>query len=246
MNEILKLVSNYLDGRPTFPVVRRILNILFNISISAYFLELYHGHYDWFNFTDYKRILDFFIRGNYIVPLIIFVLVHFSISFISKLFFEFFCFFYTNKLHSKILNFEYKPKEISQSISKVQDVSKLVVPVELTPKIMERVYQEIKKIKPEILHDIENKIKDQKRVIESNFYLVFRTIVALIVLKITLADFGNGLFVLSIIFLLASLFFLKLAYWFLDISPTIARKFLSIADSYFEIKLLNEDIESDN
>lgn len=243
MNELLKLVSNYIDGKPTFPAIRRILNVLFNLCISFFFLELYLGQQEWFSILDYKKIIDFFVRGYFFIPLVIYVAVHYSIVFIAMIFFEFLGFFYSKKMQSKILNVEYNPGEISQTISKVQDVSKMVVPVELTPKIIEKVYQEIKKTKPEVVIEIELKIKEQKRVIELNFYLIFRAIITLVVLKITLQEFGNVFFGLTFMLSIGCLFLLKIAYWFLDIAPTIARKYLSIADSYFAIKLLNEEGE---
>ena len=76
MNEVFFIAGDYLKGKSIYPAFRRILNLLLNISISSFIYEKCYGVYSWLNYNDYKGILTFFIKGNFFIPLSIFIVVY--------------------------------------------------------------------------------------------------------------------------------------------------------------------------
>lgn len=88
MNELFLFIGDYLKGQNVYPVFRRILNLLFNISITSFFYEKCYGDYTWFNYYDYKGILDFFIKGGFFIPLSIFLVVYGTTQFLAMIIFS--------------------------------------------------------------------------------------------------------------------------------------------------------------
>lgn len=75
MIERLFLLSDYLNSSNILNSLRRLFNLLFCFSISAFIYKIIFGQYNWYNFNEYILILDFFVNGDFFVPFSIFVLV---------------------------------------------------------------------------------------------------------------------------------------------------------------------------
>jgi hypothetical protein len=98
------------------------------------------------------------------------------------------------------------------------------------------VYQELRNnITPEVFNEIENELKEPKQNLETNFALAFRMVIAITIYFISLPQFGWILYVFTMIALLLGMYVLMIAYRFLDILPTIMRRFHHQAEEYLKL-----------
>jgi hypothetical protein len=131
MNEIFIIVGDYLKGKSVYPALRRMLNLLFDISIASYVYEKFYGTYSWLNFNDYKGILDFFIKGNFFIPFSIFIVVYGTTQFLSLAFFSILNHFKSLKITQEILQFQFKKEAVEERLIEINKVSKYVSPISL-------------------------------------------------------------------------------------------------------------------
>ena len=61
-------LNDYLEGKKVYPVLSRILNLLFVASITSFIFEKFYFKYTWLDISDYKSILDFLIKGRFFIP----------------------------------------------------------------------------------------------------------------------------------------------------------------------------------
>src|SRR5437867_1618468 len=83
MNQLFLVAADYLKGRPVYAPIRRGLNFLFIVSITSFIYQKFYGSYTWYDITNYKAILNFFINGDFFIPLSIYLIVYSFIIFVS-------------------------------------------------------------------------------------------------------------------------------------------------------------------
>lgn len=245
MNEIFIVAGDYLKGNSVYPKLRRTLNLLFNISIASFIYEKCYGSYSWLNYNDYKGVLDFFVKGNFFIPFSIFLVVYGVTQFSSIAIFKIINLFKTVRLTREILLFQFKKETIDENLKGITKASKYVSPSKLTKETMVTLYKELRnKITPEAFNEIEKELKSPKQNLEANFTMAFRMTIAITIYFISLPQFGWKLYVSVMIILVLGMYILMIAYRFLDILPTIMRKFHSHAEEYLEshLKENNEDL----
>jgi hypothetical protein len=236
MNEIFIIAGDYLKGKSVYPAFRRMLNLLFNISIASFVYEKCYGNYYWLNYNDYKGILDFFIKGNFIIPFSIFLVVYGTTQFLSMSFFIGLNHFKTIKKTREILQYQFKKETVDQRLKEIQKVSKYVMPIKLTKNTLLEVYQELRKhITPEAFEEIEKGLKEPKQNLEANFSLAFRMAIAITIYFFSLPQFGWLLYLTAMIVLLVGMYMLMISYRFLGIIPTLMRKFHHQAEEYLKL-----------
>jgi hypothetical protein len=216
------------------------LNLLFNISIASFIYEKCYGDYTWLNYNDYKGILDFFIKGNFFIPFSIFLVVYSLTQFLSLLIFSVINHFKSVELTRKILQYQFQKETIEEKLTEINKVSNIVSPIELTKNNMIEVYQKLRNnITPEAFEEIENGLKEPKINLEANFNLAFRMMIAITIYFFTIPQFGWFLYTIAIIVLIVGMYIIVISYRFLDIFPTLMRKFHHHAEEYFSSQYLN-------
>jgi len=83
MKELFNIASYYIQGKPVYPPIRKVLTVLFITSIASFIYEKIYGRYTWLNYNDYKGFLDFFIKGRFFIPFSIFIVVYGVTQFLS-------------------------------------------------------------------------------------------------------------------------------------------------------------------
>jgi Na+/H+ antiporter NhaC len=236
MNEIFIIAGDYLKGKSVYPAFRRLLNLLLNISIASFVYEACYGKYTWLNYNDYKEILDFFIKGNFFIPFSIFLVVYSLTQFTSIVFFSALNHFKTIKITREIIQYQFKKEAIDERLKEINKVSKYVSPVRLTKNTMLGVYQELRNhITPEAFDEIEKGLKEPKQNLEANFTLAFRMLIAITIYFFSLPQFGWVLYLTAMIVLIIGMYVLMISYRFLDIIPTLMRKFHHQAEEYLKL-----------
>lgn len=80
------LFQEYLEGKDgLFMKFSRLLSPLLSINICSFIWEKYFFKYQWMDITDYRVVLDFFLKGNFIIPLSLFIIVHFTTGVFASL-----------------------------------------------------------------------------------------------------------------------------------------------------------------
>jgi len=207
MTRYLFFIEDYLRGKPVFSIISRMLNILFSISISSFFFEKFYFKYFWLDITDYKTILDFFIKGYFFVPFSIFIVVHFSIESISNVIFGSVTDNNSSKLAKGLIEF-------------FGDWPSLI-----------KWYKRIEKSEsPTHWRKFKKKFLMQKRVIRERFNLAFKAIIVMTIYFFTISYFGWILYILVMMALIIILISLWGAFLFLDALPSVLRSFREKAE----------------
>jgi hypothetical protein len=228
MNEIFIIAGDYLKGKSVYPAFRRLLNLLFNISIASFIYEKFYGNYTWLNYNDY----------NFFIPFSIFLVIYGTTQFLSISIFSVINHFKSVKLTREILQYQFKKETIDERLKEINKVSKIVSPIRLTKNTMLAVYQELRNhITPEAFEEIEKGLKEPKQNLEANFSLAFRMMIAITIYFFSLPQFGWLLYLTAMFVLIGGMYILMISYRFLDIIPTLMRKFHHQAEEYLRLHL---------
>jgi hypothetical protein len=245
MNEIFIIAGDYLKGKSVYPAFRRMLNLLFSISIASFIFEKCYGNYTWLNYNDYKGILDFFIKGNFFIPFSIYLVVYSLTQFISIVFFWAFNHFKSLKITREILQYQFKQDNIDEHLEKINQVSEHVSPIQLTKSNMLELYQELRKhVTPKAFEEIEKGLRGLKQNLQDNFTLSLRMLLAITIYFNSLPQFGWVLYLLALWVLTLGMYVFMISHCFLDILPTLMRKFHHQAEEY--LKLQTSKANDDN
>lgn len=236
MNEIFIIAGDYLKGKTVYPAFRRILNLLFNISIASFIYEKCYGHYTWLNYNDYKGILDFFIKGSFFIPFSIFLVVFGVTQFLSITTFSLLNHFKTIKLTREILHYQFNKETVDEGLRELNKASKIVSPIRLTKNRMIEIYKELRtSITPEVFDEIEKGLTEPKQNLEASFILAFRMTIAITIYFFSLPQFGLLLYLTALTVLIIGMYILLISFRFLDIIPTVMRMFHNQAEEYFKM-----------
>jgi hypothetical protein len=235
MEDIFVIIGDYLKGKSIYPSLRRLLNLLFNISIASYIFEKYYGEYKWLSISEYQKILDFFIKGHFFIPFSIFVLVYSFTQVASILLFNVVNHFRSIRWTREIILYEIKKETIDERFRDINQLSKFVAPSRLTKTKLLELYNTLKThITPQLYEEMEKGLKEPKQDLENNFNLIFRGWVAITVYFIYLPQFGCVLYLIICLLLIIEMYSLMIAYRFLDILPTLVRKLHTVTEDYLK------------
>lgn len=219
------IIENFLKGKETYPVLRRIVNLLLSLSITSYFFEWIYYPYEWLDITDYKAITDFFIKGFFIIPLLLFVTIHWGIQQLAYVFLVLTVQRKTARWIEKLSELKVKKTDLltASKVASEQLGAKLSKEERLT--WVARLYQYLKaSVDPIQWSQIERKLGVQQAVVKSHFFLLVRLAIALTIYIFVLPHFGLALYVVATILTLAGLSILWYGYLILEILPVVVRK----------------------
>ena len=195
MTEIFNLASHFIQGKPIYVPIRRLLNLLFNLSIASFFYTKFYGAYELMNYYDYKEIFNFLFKGHFFIPFSIFVIVYVFTQFLGTVLFLLFTHFKSVKSQRKILEFKLEKTEINDGLQIISNFSKFLTPVELNPEKMVEFYKEFRsELNVNAFKEFENSIAEPKRNLEANFIFTFRMLIAISIYYFSITDFGIVIF----------------------------------------------------
>ncbi|HAD81539.1 MAG: hypothetical protein A2509_01280 [Candidatus Edwardsbacteria bacterium RIFOXYD12_FULL_50_11] len=233
MNDLFFIAADYIKGNSIYRPVRRIFNLLFNISIASFIYEKIYEQYYWFDYYDYKSILDYFVKGNFFIPLSIFIAAYGITHIISLTTFYLITYSKTVKWTKSIIDYKVKKETVANKINEISAISKKVIPIELTETMLIEVYNHLKnKLTPENYNNIEKGLTEQKNELMANYHFIFRALITITIYFISLSTFGWLLYLLTTLTLLVTLYLLTLSYRLLDILPVLFSKFQAEAELY--------------
>lgn len=243
MDILGNITSKFLKGESVIHEGRRILNLLLNISITSFFYVKFYGEYNWIPFSEYTRMFDFFVKGQFIIPFCIFVIVYSVTQFVSWILFAWLTHWGTIKIKKGIIDYELEPEDEQKGIDYLKTVSKYAVKEDVSDEKLSEFYIEFKKEMGDSFYtDLNKEFTKEKKNISENFYFVIRFIVTIIIYNYYLPNFDNGLFFIALITLIILAVFLVISYKSLEILPVIIKK----VDERAKEKILDPKIDNTN
>lgn len=234
MEKLIQL-TDFLSRKSMFPVLRKALNLLFCASITSFIFEKAYFEYYWLEFTDYKGILNFFIKGGFIVPFSIFSLVYIFTYLFPYMLFSISNYFKNIKWQKKLLTKDVAEDQAVKQYNKFRATVEDKTAQRFSNKAMINLYNYLKKrLNQKQYNKIQRELQKLQVNIEANFILSFRAIITILIYFITLEYFDSLLFTIVIIVLIIYMFFLILAFRILEILPTIFRKLILEAEKYIK------------
>lgn len=233
------IVDNFLKGKETYAPIRRILGMLLSISAASFLFETFYFRYQWLDITDYKGIVDFFIRGNFVIPLILFLFVHYMIYLAGTILFSLTINKKSTKWISEIVKLKIKKKDLDKLSKGMYKGSGVKLPFKVPQTWFVQIYLHLKNS----IHERQWKraqfmLQKQTQIIERNFQLLFKAIVVLTIYFVTVPHFGLLTFSVSILLLIGGLIFLWHTYLILDVLPVLLQKI----DAELQLYLAEEAI----
>jgi len=240
MKDLLQIINDYILGKPIFPITRKILNLLFNLSISYYFYKKCWGPINYNELFEIKNIIKFFIEGTFITPLSIFIAVYSISQASSSIFFNVFNHIKSVKLQRSILSTSLNKKEIEEYLKKLESTSQVITPINLSKELLIDAY---KKIQPEINQELFNKIEKEllplRQSCEANFIFFSRTLFALFFFKLSNLEYNFWLYITSSVCVFIGMILMIIYYRSLDIIPIALKKFHTEAEKYIAEEIHN-------
>ena len=205
MNQLLSFIADFLNGKSIFTPLKRFLNILFSVCIASWIFRKMYFRYVLLDASDLKGIYHFLVSGEFIIPLMIFMVVHFSAGFLSRSVFELGTLYFSDRWRNRIL--------------------RLQISVEPAKPFWIRYYELIRKSAASRRRDHAKKmLQSIKRTTSINFNLAFKSVIVISIYFPSINYFGWILYSLSIIILLMILVSLFLVYILMELLPAVIHK----------------------
>lgn len=234
MSFLYKIAEDYIQGKSIYRPILKILNLLFIISLSSFYYEKFFGRYVWLDITDYKSILDFFIKGSFFIPFSTFLITYIFINLASNLIFIVFKFF-GDLVFTRPIKYHYlRRQSIEDRISEINLVSSFIVPVNLTKRSFFDFYVKLRnELNHNVLFELSKEIERPKENLEKTFDLIVKVIILIFTYYTTLPQFGSWTMTIIILCLIISMIFITFAYKILSILPYLLEKLYYIFEAHY-------------
>lgn len=237
MNQYLFFIGDYLKGKPIYPVARRILSLLFSISLSSFLFEKFYFKYDWVDITNYKAILDFFIKGDFFLPFSIFIVVHYLLDWISEGLFLLLVLKKSTKMLKEVYDYEFKKSDYKNLLETLNHNPVAVMPFELNKTVLIEFFKYLStEISSEQWNQFEKSIEKQKSNIQESFKLALKALFTITVYFLIVPHFGLMLYIFIFIILTLATMSLFYGYLLMDVIPTAIRRFHYEVSKYLKEK----------
>lgn len=247
MEQVTNIVGKFLNGKPIFTQIKRILDVIFIASISSYIFESYSGKYEWLNYDDYKGILDFFIKGKFIIPLSIYLFVFYLTTFISSNILVGLIIKKSHKYQNKIrgINLQLEKIESNELTNEnflTGENLKKYFPI---PKAALDLYVIISEsLKGRITFEkLRFEIDREKNEFQLTLNLLFRALIALIFYFIALPALGKGLFFFLVFTIIIIIIVFSCGLLLLNILPSMIQKLNIEMNKLLELRKNNPKTE---
>jgi len=221
MFEQIISIAEKLEDKKFLVVLRRILNVLFISNITSVLFEKFYYKYSLLDLADYTGIIDFFIKGQYIIPLIIFFHVWLLTWIIGYFGFSLYHLKIVEKYKSRILGMSFQQDKLDNTNIELEKN----IPYKINEKWYLSLYIEIKKsFNQDNKRKILKALNNAKEIVIQNFILLIRALFTVILLFIFLPDFNTFLFIIVIITVIITTILLSWGYRILEVLPVLFQK----------------------
>lgn len=235
MNSFFFVIGDYLKGKSVYQPISRILNLLFSLSIASFLFEKFYFHYEWLEISDYKSILDFLIKGHFIVPFAIFLIVHYLLSYGSDALFTLITYRAVNKWQTNAYNLELTKKESNKLLKKINRNSFVDLPQKIDIPTLISWYKYIKSTTDtstwiKLRSDVEQtKINNIK-----NFNLAIKSLIVITIYFTAVPYFGWLLYSIVLLVIIFLILGIRTFYILMHFLPIVIQRLISETEKYIE------------
>jgi hypothetical protein len=235
--QLFDIVNHYINDRPIFTKSRKLLDLLFLMSISAFAFRNFFGPYRWLDYNDYKGIIDFFLEGHFVVPFSLFLIIYGITEFIAFVTFSLLLDIRSAKIRRKIIQYQLTHLDFYIGLKSIEKIIQPLTDIDMVPENILKGYQQIKSELSSLkLLQIEKELGNLGKNLRENFTVAIRALTALSIFKYSLPEFPWWLFNLASAIIMIWTMLIIFAYQFLNILPGILKKFTQKADEILKPK----------
>lgn len=235
MDKYFFFVGDYLRGKSVYQPISRILSLLFSVSISSFLFERFYFKYDWLDVKDYKGILDFLIKGHFLVPFAIFLVVHYVLSYGSDMLFTIITYRTVAKWQKYAYELEFTKRESKKIFKRINQNSFIELPQKLDTPTIIRWYKHIKSTTDVATwNKIRTDVEKMKVNINRNFSFAIKSAIVISVYFNTLTYFGWFLYAIVLLVIIGLIAGLRAGYIALEFIPIVIQRLIDQAEKYLE------------
>jgi hypothetical protein len=240
MQQIDALLSQFLHGRSLYAPVRRILNLVFAVSLTSYLYIRTHGSYHIFKLSQREEIFNFFTRGEFIIPFSLFVIVYYITQWIPAVVLSAITFWLRARLARVFTHKKMPKRERNSLINSFVKYSRYTP----TPLTKAQAHEIMGLFITHVTQDeLQLMIKETEapiKTLEANLILFFRTMLAITVYFVSLPQFGWRLYTLVLVVLICAMILIFCASLVLKVLPPFLQRVRLEMEQYLaERKLSN-------
>jgi len=235
--QIFDIISHYINDKPIYTKTRKLLDLLFLLSISAFAFRHFFGPYRWLDFNDYKGMINFLLEGHFVVPLSLLLITYGTTEFIAFFIFSLLLDIKSAKIRRKIIQYQLTHLDFYLGLKSIEKIIQPLTDFEMGPEKILTGYQKIRsELSISKLAGLEAELNDFNKNLRENFTVAIRATLALSIFKYSLTDFPWWLFNLTIIMIFIWGIFTIVAYQFMSILPGMLKKFIEKAEEILKEK----------
>lgn len=195
----------FVNDKKSVTIIRRTISTFLCFVIASSLFEKLYFKYTIYDISDYKSIFNFLVKGQFMVPLLIFLLIWLTTKYIPV--------FYN----------EWRKRRFQEKFDKgTENVKRgLETWFEDVPSL-KRILGRNMKLTPGDVQGFKMEIYKRQNILEEYLVLIIRIFIVLLISFVSTAYFGWMLFCLSILAIMISLVLLLSLDAFLEILPDLA------------------------
>jgi len=235
MDKYFFFIGDYLRGKPVYQPLSRILNLLFSISISSFLFEKFYFKYNLLDVTDYKGILDFLIKGQFVVPFAIFLIVHYVLSYGSDMLFSIVTFRTVAKWQKYAYELEFTKRESKKILKKIYQNSFIELPQKMDTPTIIRWYKHIKTTTDiSTWNKIRTNLEQMELNINRNFNFAIKSAIVISIYFSNVSYFGWILYTAVLAVIIGLIIGLRAGYIAIKFLPIVVQRLIDQAEKYLE------------
>lgn len=247
MSDFYQIVSDYFKGKSIYPVSRRFFNLLFNVSISSFIYEKIYGSYYLLNFSEYNKIFTFLIKGQFFIPLTIFLIVATLTYIIGTITIASLTHFQNIKITTHIATMSVEPYEINKGLKQLAILSKFSGPMQLSKAMIIDLYLAHRhEISIDAIRQISATCNDAKENLSKNIILIIRGLIAITIYFSILPQFSLWLFLTLFIISIGLIYFFCKSFLVVDNLPLLVQKVYEAAEKYIDTEHVKSTLNPDH
>ena len=194
MEEGFSLLSEFLNGRSIYAPVRRLLNLVFAVSITSYWYSALYGDYTIAHVLNPEKVLGLFASGRFFIPFSLFVVVYYSTQWVAVLVFALLGNLGARWLIGHLGRSDWSKKHVRVWLRRIYR-SNQYTQMGITPELLEIALDKARTELTEVtLMEIRKDLRVEVKKAEANFILFCRTILAMTIYVNVLPMFSTTLY----------------------------------------------------
>ncbi|KAB2917310.1 MAG: hypothetical protein F9K23_06030 [Bacteroidetes bacterium] len=228
MFEFTFVIAEYVKGNSVNTPIRKSLNICFTAFIAAKLYQQIYGDYTWLDISDYKGILNFFVLGDFIIPLCLVASVIAFFEIFSALLISYINRVYSMRWMKKVSDYNLSLADIEEAAKATIKKTKKKFNLTITPKQILQAHAFIaQQLATVNMDEVKLALALNKKPIEDTIKVLQKAVVAFILAKIFVQNFGWWWLSISSLLALTAIILLLTSLVFLDIIPLLFEKIIT-------------------